>query len=443
MADSNFPGCILHASRPDILNAFRSELKDSGVDPILTPETVEDSVVELVKYPDALLVLDFQIGVKMVHQVLRAVQNPLQMAIRPILLFSQESVEGLEGLAAEYSVSHLHTGQLTPNVMKDILVQIAQSEGYTQDVRDAFKLVADARQRKDWQLAGNILEESFKKNPREQRICVELAENYFCLGNYDKVEDLLKVAFAGDSEDPREINLVGRVLMARGEYDKASLVLQKAKLINPFNIDRIIDLGESYLEMNKFYKAEKTFREAVDYGSKESKALGGLGKSLLALGKINDALIYLRQLSGDREMASVFNNSAILCMRAGKYEEGMRLYQVALKTVGEDKEVQSKLAFNMGIGYHRHQDDANAHKAFRAAVVFDDKNTKALANYKNLSQTFGEAEVPLEASEVLNYLLEMDIAASGALVEPQKAEVYDDDSDLGGKETDEQIDEAS
>lgn len=410
MARSLFKGAIIFSSRSDIVGVIRAELKERGADPILTPEGVQHAIDNLAQHPRALLVVDWQIGVDKAIKVLEAVRHPLRAEIRPIFLFSPDEVEGLDGVCAEYGVLQMHSGEFTRNTIKEKLSSMERAESYDEELRDGLVIVAESRSRGDWEAAGTLLQELKGKYPHTPRISIELAENHFNAGDYDAVLELLDPICLGDQPDARALNLVGRVQLAKGLFQDASVTLQKAKIINPFNIDRLINLGEAYLNINLVKRAEQNFRSAVNHGSKDPRAVGGLGKSLLLGDKINEGLVFLKQLSGNREMASVFNAAAVLSMRSGRYVEGMKLYHVALDTITDDPPVLSKLAFNMGIGFHRYHDFYKASICFSIAVKLDDSHSKARQNLEALKRAgVCPPELSDSSEEWIKTLSEIDV----------------------------------
>ena len=394
LAESPLPGAVVFTGRSDILSVIRSELKDSHIEPILCPEGVDRCIEELVQNPGALLILDWQIGVSKCVEVLEAVRSPFRMEIRPIFIFSQESDVQLEGIAIEYGVIQIHVGEITKNVIHENLREVVKTEGMPHEVREGFKMVAESRERGDWSTSGSLLQALKDKYASVDRLSVDLCENLFYEGKLEEAKDLLAPLCEKKPPDPRALNILGRIQLAESDIQGATVTLQKAKVINPFNIDRLISLGESYLQINMVDRAERNFREAVDHGSKDPKAVGGLGKSLLMGEKINEALVFLKQLSGPREMASVFNSAAVLSMRSGRFVEGMKLYHVAVDAIGKQPEVVSKLAFNMGIGFHRSGDNQKAMTCFGLAVHLDERNAKAKDNFEKFSKHLGKPDIP-------------------------------------------------
>jgi tetratricopeptide (TPR) repeat protein len=195
--------------------------------------------------------------------------------------------------------------------------------------------------------------------------------------------------------------------MKMGKFDEASNVLQKADFINPFHVDRLLHLGDAYLHIQKFDRAKGCFEKASDIAPDNEAGKKGVGKAMLLGGDdLNEALALIKQLSGAREMASVFNGAAILSMLHGKFGEGMKLYGIALKTISDDPSVLSKLAFNMGIGFRRKKQIPEASKCFQIALLLDADNNKAKEYLASLPEQ-EEEDLPDNPDGLVNVLLRM------------------------------------
>ena len=411
MTENPFKGAVIFSSRSDVLSVIRTEAKQRGIDPIMTPEGAEHAVEDLVRHPRALLILDWQVGVAKAMQILDAVRSPIRAEIRPIFLFSAEEVPHLEGVCIEYGVLSMHMGEFTRNTIKEKLEEMSKAEPYDDEIVDGLIVVTESRKRDDWQAAGALLEELSAKHPQVTRLKTDLAENYFHLEEYDKAKEALLPLCQLENPDPRALNLLGRVQMVHGDFSEASVTLQKAKVINPFNIERLVALGDAYLNIDMVDRAEINFRKAVEHGCKDDAAIGGLGKSLLMGNKIDEGLVFMKQLSGNREMASVFNTAAVLSMRSGRYVDGMKLYHVALKTIKGEDQVLSKIAFNMGIGFHRNSSNDKAALCFAVAVALYDGHKKAKQNLDSLVKLGAKApSLSDNREDWLKTLDEIDIA---------------------------------
>jgi tetratricopeptide (TPR) repeat protein len=395
--------------RPEVELLVRTELKNLGITKIDVAKSTEQCIPLLLKNPSALFVLNWDVGTNAACQVLEAIQNPHRVSMQSVFLLSAQQVDGIGGLALEYGVSYLHVGEITPDVIKKGLRHIEKHEEFGAEVKESLALASDARAKGDWESAGVVLKGLHEKDPANERIALEYCDTLFMQDNLDEATKILETYTNAEQPNPRALNLYGRILLKAGKPKEAALALQKADFTNPFNFDRLMQLGDAYLHLQKYDKARTSYDKAVKIYPEKEDAKKGVCKSMLVGGDLNEALAYMKQLSGPREMASVFNGSAILSMVHNHYEEGMKLYGVALTTIGADPVLASKLAFNMGIGFHRQKDQKSAAQCFRISSKMDSSNEKPSEYLEALKQHVEVDESPLPDAhdELLSLLQKM------------------------------------
>jgi tetratricopeptide (TPR) repeat protein len=185
--------------------------------------------------------------------------------------------------------------------------------------------------------------------------------------------------------------------MRKGDFEAAIALLERAKIINPLNVDRLIDLGNAFLSNGQVDEAMEEFKEAKALDPENKEASVGESKCLLMNGEVNEALMLLKTISGPREMASIFNTAAVLSMRGEKFEKAMSLYKSALAALGKDRPLAARLHFNVGLGYRRWQkfDKAIAH--LKKSLELDPTYEKAKAQLDKVQKLLAGAPGPTAA----------------------------------------------
>lgn len=394
MEKKTLESAIICIPRPDLQDSVKQELRALGIEDIIVTTVAERCIEEMKSNPESLLILDWGIGATKAQEVLEATRDPLRIAVRPILLLSMETINGLDSIAREYYVLQLLVGEISRNVIRERLKAIVKVEGYPEEIRQKLKEAAEARACGDWATAGLVLEDLYIKNPDQTRIGIEYAENLFHEGDLAKAAMVLDGITNEADPDVRALNLLGRIQMKSGRYEDATITLGKAKVLSPLNIDRLLNLADAYLQTGYYARAKSNYEDVLRQDPKNAGAVAGMGRTLLLEEDINAALVFMKQLSGPLEMASVFNSAAVLNMKRGNFDAGMRLYQVAIDTIGDDAVICSKLAFNMGIGYWRAGQKAMARKCFGIALRLDPTNEKARTNYDSLSNNQKPLQIP-------------------------------------------------
>lgn len=247
----------------------------------------------------------------------------------------------------------------------------------------------------DWDAATSLLEGLRTKLPDNPKVAAELAVNRIHASQWEQALSLLEPIESLDPPYIRALQLLSRCRMKIGKFKEASESLKKAKLINPYNIDRLLLLGKVLINCDEINEAKQMFQEAKDLAPDNHDAVKGESQCLLLEGEINEALDLLNEIESPRELASVFNSSAVFTMRKGKFKQGMALYDAALNAIEEDRATSARLFFNKGIGYRRWQKDPEAFSCFEKAIKFDESFEKAKKNYSELAKKLGK-EIPSE-----------------------------------------------
>ncbi len=372
---------IIHSPRAEVVESVKAQLEALSCKQFLMPSSKDDCIEKLFKYPDSVLVIDWEHGSEHVNQVLSSIKGHFLVETRPIFLLVQNLEDATLATGAEYGVSQLHAGPVDSATIKECIVALFEEEKSTKSARDGLIAVADARKRGDWTLASKLLHELLGKNPGHERVSMELAENLIHEGKFAQASELLATFVEGkpgDVPNIRGLHLAGRCQLAAGHYEAAISYLEQAKLINPHNVDRLIDLGNAFFENDQPEAAEAEFAAAETLDADNHGAKVGKGKCLLVAGEVNEALALLKMISGPREMASIFNTAAVVSMRSGRFDKGMALYKSALSAIGKEKPVAARLHFNMGLGYRRWHKPEKALACFNKSLELEPSYEKAI-----------------------------------------------------------------
>jgi tetratricopeptide (TPR) repeat protein len=384
-----FEAAVLFCSRRDVRDAVKDVLKAMGVTGIGAPTTAEDCIESLKKDPEALLVIDWEIGGAEVTKVFEAVKGNNRIETRPILLLAAEVSAKLVSIGYEYAVTQTHTGQISQARIKECLVEVHRHEKNTAPLKQILSKVSEARSQNKWDIATTLLETMKDKLPGNARISVELAENLVRSENWNEAIQLLKPFSLAQPPYARALHLLGRCQVKLGQFDEATATLTKAKLLNPFNISRLIDLGNCLMKNDEVAEAKKNFAEAGKLDPKDKAAKVGTGQCMLLEGDVNDALLILKDMTDTQELAAIFNVSAVMAIRAGRFKHGMSLYDSACRAIGADSKVKARLLYNKGLGFQRQKQGNPAIALFQEAIALDANFNKAKRTCGNLLKKMG------------------------------------------------------
>ena len=131
-------------------------------------------------------------------------------------------------------------------------------------------------------------------------------------------DPVLRRALQLDPRNPGALFLMGRLLSVNRKYAEAETVLKTAIEVNPKSFPARNILGRSYLGLERYDDAFRTYEQAVTFASEaDRKQLAGL----FGFGGVGDGY-----------------------MNAGRPRDAVRAYQRALQLDPDNSELQSKLA---------------------------------------------------------------------------------------------------
>jgi tetratricopeptide (TPR) repeat protein len=380
------PEVILFIGRPNAKNLVRDEFKTLGPVSFLIPESADHCLSLLAKHKDAFLVIDWENGQEEVVSILSQLSRPEDVNFRPVMLMCLALTEVIVGTASEYDVNRLHSGDLTRHKLQEHIGALLQYGLQSPRTKQGIQMVASSRLNNDWEQSLITLRHLHEQDPDDQRITAELIENLIHLDLWTEAAPIAKQLSDSEPGYPRALGIYGRVLMKEHRYPEAIEVMKRANLLNPINVDRLVNLGSALIKIDKISDARAQFEAALKLDASARDASLGLGECSLLEGDVNEALEFMRDITSAREQASIFNSAAIFSMRQGRYEVGKKLYQVAMKSVGEDPFLLSRLIFNLGIGYFRWQRFFDALECFEKASHLDPRYKDARTNVELLAR---------------------------------------------------------
>ena len=390
---------IFFSSRMEIREALRESAKKHSPKSNLIPVPDEESAMNEIRKNDrSLLILDWEFGDKAVIDLLEKSTKLLKTQSRPILMIAKASNQKIIGICCEYSVSRLHTGDISIKKITDLLKELLEDEILSGPLRSVISNVNRFRNLGDWHQASILLEKLYKKLPNNPKVAAEYANNLIQEGNWQAALEYLRPFENLEPPYLRALQLLGRCRMKLGQFKEASESLKKASLINPFNVDRLLLLGQALLFTNEIEEAKSVFQDARRISSDKRKAIKGESSCLLLDGEINQALDLLKEIDSGRETASVFNSSAVMAIRQGHLEKGMKLYESALHVIKDDSIVRARLLFNKGLGFHRQHQLSLAMECFKSAKELDPNFIKAKNNFDLLSKKINNSKASNETS---------------------------------------------
>lgn len=384
MVALSFKSAIVATKSSHIKSLYREALKDRGgpkIEAIQEPDEI-DAYLKGGEF--ILLVIDWNLAEDNVVCLLNKVQgSPREVAI----LIHTEKISGKAvSVGLEYSVDYVGNASEIPAEIKVGVVKAIDSYVKLSPIRNILGKINSFRKNGDFESAILILESTLEKAPKVARVELELAAVYVDSGLWRDAEPIAKRLSEVQPPNLRAQHLYARVLMKKGHYREAETLLNSCKLLNPYNAPRLVDLGRCILEQpGRSSEALEVFDQAIKLDPNLPEAKLGKSECLLAQGDIEDALELMKGCASPRELASVFNLAAILNIRDRKFNDGIGLYQVALKSIKNDNFASSRLYFNAALGFNRWERPEDALKCLKKSLELDPTFNRSKTLMKRIS----------------------------------------------------------
>lgn len=223
----------------------------------------------------------------------------------------------------------------------------------------------------------------------------------------DKAEASYKNALKIDPAHAPALTGLGKLYIRLKRFDEGLPLLEQLHSKSPRNLMRMVNLGGAYLESGDEGKAEAMYRKIQALDSDNGEAKNGMGKIEFSKGNFDNAARLFRESGRGEELASYFNTMAIQRVSKGKYDEGVTIYQNAMKVL-PDRTKFHLLEFNIGLALRKAGKLGAAVDAFARSLKESPSYEKAqvalrasMAEAKKAKQGFDEkaAKASLEAAQ--------------------------------------------
>jgi tetratricopeptide (TPR) repeat protein len=207
--------------------------------------------------------------------------------------------------------------------------------------------------------AESLLIPKLKRDPASPKLLTMYAEILMRTNKTEQAEKFVLKALEKSPEFLPGLTLLSKIYIRDKKVETALETMEKAQTLSPLNIDRILSMGEVHLATGRVEESERHFRNALKLNPEEERATMGLGRALVSQGKVEEGQKVFGSLENSAQLVTYFNNKGILLVRAGRYQDGINLYENALKILG-NKQKSYLLNYNIALAYYRKGDLAMA-----------------------------------------------------------------------------------
>ncbi len=264
------------------------------------------------------------------------------------------------------------------------------------------------------------------------------AIRHFGEGRMPQAEETCRKILADDPDHPTALNLLGAIVSAAGETDRAVEFVSRAIAVKPDYAEAHNNLGNLLRNLGRLAEAEESYLRALNLKPEYAEAHNNLGVTLLALGRPQNAAASFRQaIIVNPNLAEAHNHLGSTLQMLGQMDEAVASFHKSLAIRPDCAEVHN----NLGVGlkelgkldeaiasYHEalaiKPDFAEAHGNL-CGVLETTNNTEALREAVNnaLQTCSGDPIIALREAELLKR--DGDFEAAQAVLEATDEKIAD------------------
>ncbi|SMF13575.1 tetratricopeptide repeat protein [Pseudobacteriovorax antillogorgiicola] len=420
MSKIDIEAAFIYSKRADIRDVIRQSLKNQGIDTNNIHNVMDEKEVmsAIDKSEYAYLILDWEVGAESVQNVLQHNRKAHSIESHPVFLIAAKENEAILQAAKEYFVSACTIGEINTDTIREQIKGLVGEYRRLSPIRQVLLKVEKSRREGELDKAHEMLEKVLAHSPDNPRAIVELAESHISRNDWEAAENILRPHLAMDPPYARIKHLYARCRLKQNDYNGAIASLKGAQLISPYNTERLLEMGDLFLELDRVDEATDSFEEILKFAPEAKSAKLGKSKGMLLAGEINEALGLLRECASNRELSSVFNTAAIIAIKQEKFAVGFGLYKKALQLLARDKGLSARILYNMGIGFMKRGENEKGYSCFVKSNEMDPEFENAKHNVKVLSQTkSGSVAISMEEFEAVEFEETMTVGEDGTIAE--------------------------
>lgn len=290
-----------------------------------------------------------------------------------------------------------------------------------------------AQQDKDLTLVANLKKTYFahKRVTEVDKLFVN-AEISYEAGFFHKAKQYAAEAVECGGDSLELLSLLGKTLMQLREFETALRCLENAQVISPTNIKRMCTIAEAHMELEDDSKFNDSLNKAKQLDEDNPHIHVIEAKNAIKHAEHDKARELMMRLDSLKDIVKFTNNRAVALIRTDHYDEGITLYNDAIKSIPEhETEILATLYYNLGLAQARRNELAEAVKVLKIGesqrslklikklVSLRQRAEKALIQGRHLNL---KANAPLslasESADAEKYMKDLDILLQSLEREP-------------------------
>ena len=195
------------------------------------------------------------------------------------------------------------------------------------------------------------------------------AEWAYANAKYQQAIDFARDALKSGNETCIVLNLLGKAFMRLSNFENALKCFERAKLLSPDNIERLVNIAESHAELGNDEAALEAINSAANVDAASTTVRDGSLKVSLAIGDMEAAKSIMATIQPIDGMIAYMNNKAVAYARCNMVDNALHLYQSLLISIPEHEiNAKSLVSYNLALGLARKGQLKESHETCAAII---------------------------------------------------------------------------
>ncbi len=270
----------------------------------------------------------------------------------PFMIYSEELSKKQTLLAKEFRVEDFLLKPFKGKAMREMIIGILDREFKTCIEEKTLRRCEMLLINEEPEAARDMLEPLLKKEEFEIRAMKIQGDTYMAEKLYKKALINYQKVLEKERNNIDALNGLVKAYIQLGEHEEAIPFLEKLNEVIPGHVDRMLDLGTSYIETDQLDKAKDVLKEVAALDEQSFRMKMEKGKVAFKEGDLELATQMFRESKQATQICSYFNNSGVALVKAKKINEGLDLYHKAIKTLPAESQ-KELILYNIGLAYFK------------------------------------------------------------------------------------------
>lgn len=267
---------------------------------------------------------------------------------RAIFIYAVHHEPNLLAGLTDYVIERVHYGSVKEAQVLEALDHSLSPQKSHSMFKGCVFDIQNAQKEGDAHKFTTLVTDALDKFPGNLRFRCELAAVYIDRLELNVADELLDEEEMGVESIPRFLHLKARVALMKREHKKAEELLAQSLLLNPKNVDRLVDFGEILLQQLRAKDAEARFDQALAIEPSYTPANLGKARAKLLDEQLEEGIQLIKGFSSEADRASIFNNAGVINVRHHRFKQAIKLYELAEGLLGSPS-LRARVVFNKGL----------------------------------------------------------------------------------------------